>query len=74
MYYNRTKHMGIDFYFVRDWVAVKTLQVQFCNSKEQLADAFTKQLVSARFFTLQSSLWVLDTPLDSLGHISLSYK
>ncbi|XP_042950035.1 secreted RxLR effector protein 161-like [Carya illinoinensis] len=53
-------------------VAVKALQVKFCSSKDQLADVFTKPLVSDRFSLLRSSLRVLDTPFDSWGRISLS--
>ena len=29
-----TKHMEIDFYFVRDWVVDKTIQIRFIPSKE----------------------------------------
>lgn len=52
MYHSYTKHMDIDFYFVRDRVTTKTLQVQFYSSKYQLVNIFTKPLVSNRFFTL----------------------
>ncbi|KAF5471442.1 hypothetical protein F2P56_008232 [Juglans regia] len=72
VYHSRTKHMDIDFHFVRDRVAAKTLQVKFCSSKDQLADVFTKPLVSDRFSALRSSLRVFDTTLALRGRISIN--
>ena len=37
-YHARTKHIEIDYHFVRDRVASKTLMVKFLSSKDQLAD------------------------------------
>ncbi|XP_040999433.1 uncharacterized mitochondrial protein AtMg00810-like [Juglans microcarpa x Juglans regia] len=70
-HHSRTKHMDVDFHFVRDRVAAKTLQVQFCSNKDQLANVFTKPLVADRFFSLKSSLNVIDTAFDSRGRINL---
>ncbi|XP_040996025.1 uncharacterized mitochondrial protein AtMg00810-like [Juglans microcarpa x Juglans regia] len=56
VHHSHTKHMGINFHFIRDRVAAKTLQVSFCSSKDQLADVFTKSLVADRFSFLRSSL------------------
>jgi len=44
MFHARTKHIAIDFHFVRDLVAQKSLIVKFLSSKDQLADVFTKAL------------------------------
>ena len=40
----RTKHIEIDYHFVRERVAQKLLHIQFVPSKNQLADIFTKPL------------------------------
>jgi len=44
-----TKHVEIDFHFVRDRVADKSLVVQFVPSSDQITDVLTKPLVSAKF-------------------------
>ena len=40
----RTKHIEIDFHFVRERVADKLLDIRFISSKDQPTDGFTKAL------------------------------
>lgn len=49
-FHAQTKHIEIDFYFVRDKVAFKTLVVRLLSSKDILNDIFTKPIASAPFF------------------------
>jgi histone deacetylase 1/2 len=42
MFYARTKHIEVDFHFVREKVAMGALDVRFVSSEDQVADAFTK--------------------------------
>jgi hypothetical protein len=49
VFHARTKHVEIDFHFVRDHVADKSLQILFISCKDQLVDVLTKPIVSNRF-------------------------
>jgi hypothetical protein len=44
VFHARTKHIEVDFHFVREQVNQKQLQIQFISSKDQIADIFTKPL------------------------------
>ncbi|XP_057977789.1 uncharacterized protein LOC131164539 isoform X2 [Malania oleifera] len=70
VFHSKTKHMDIDYHFVRDRVAANSLKISFCSTNDQLANILTKQLVSDKFLHFATSLKVVDTPLDSRGRIS----
>ncbi|KAK1606697.1 hypothetical protein QYE76_030370 [Lolium multiflorum] len=42
VFHARTKHIEVDFHFVRERVAQKASEVRFVPSQDQLADGFTK--------------------------------
>jgi hypothetical protein len=42
VFHTRTKHVEVDFHFVREKVALGALKVRFVSSADQIADAFTK--------------------------------
>jgi len=65
LYHARTKHIEIDYHFVRDTVVKKTLDVWFISGQDQLADILTKPLAAARFIILKSNLNV-QLPTSSL--------
>jgi hypothetical protein len=44
IFHSRTKHIEIDFHFVRERVAQKLLEIRFIHTGDQLADGFTKAL------------------------------
>lgn len=60
----RTKHIELDFHFVREKVAAQIIQIQHVPSSDRIADVFTKPL-SKQFFTwLRNKLNIV--PLASL--------
>ena len=40
----RTKHIDIQYHFVRDYIERNIFKLQYINTKEQLVDALTKAL------------------------------
>ena len=61
IFHARTKHVEVDYHFVRDRVAKKKIVVRFISSQDQLADVLTKPLPHASFTYFRSKLHV-DSP------------
>jgi histone deacetylase 1/2 len=56
VFHARTKHIEVDFHFVRERVAKKLLHIKFISSKDQLADIFTKPLPLPLFQSCRRNL------------------
>lgn len=56
VFHARTKHIEIDFHFVRERVAQKLLSIRFINMEDQLADGFIKPLSEAKLIQFRNNL------------------
>jgi hypothetical protein len=68
VFHKWTKHVEIDFHFVRERVADKTTQVLFILSKDQITDVLTKLIVSTQFKWFCYKLNVCESPLNLRGN------
>lgn len=69
VFHARSKHIEVDYHFVREKVMARQLIVRHIPTSEQLADLFTKPLSVARFNYLKDKLMVQSDPTMTLrGH------
>lgn len=62
-FHTRTKHIKVDYHFVRDKVLRQTLRVKFVSGNDNFADIFTKPLAAPAFQSLHSKLLASTTPV-----------
>uniref|UniRef100_A0A2N9IQH8 Reverse transcriptase Ty1/copia-type domain-containing protein n=1 Tax=Fagus sylvatica TaxID=28930 RepID=A0A2N9IQH8_FAGSY len=65
VFHSRTKHIEVDYHFVRECVVRGDLHLHFISTEDQLADLFTKPLSTPRFLKLTSKL-MFSAPTHSL--------
>jgi histone deacetylase 1/2 len=56
VFHARTKHIEVDYHFVRERVARRLLDIRFIPSGDQLADGFTKSLSSRQLEAFRCNL------------------
>jgi hypothetical protein len=59
--HSRTKHIAIRYHFLRDHQQRGDIEIAYVNTKEQLADIFTKPLDEKTFTKLRNELNILDS-------------
>ncbi|CAH9115485.1 unnamed protein product [Cuscuta epithymum] len=62
VFHQRSKHIKIDYHFVREQVADGSLIVRHVPALDQIADIFTKAVGNSRFTSLRSKLHVDQSP------------
>lgn len=73
IFHARSKHVEVDYHFIREKVLSKVISVQYVDSKSQIADRFTKSLPVASFNDLKLKLMVFDTPMSLRGTVKQTH-
>jgi hypothetical protein len=59
--HSRTKHIAIRYHFLEDHQQKGDIEIAYINTKDQLADIFTKPLDEKTFTKLRNELNILDS-------------
>ena len=60
VFHERTKHIEVDYHFIREKIASECMTTSFVNSSDQLADVFTKSLRGPRIKYICNELGAFD--------------
>ena len=55
----KTEHIPIKYHFLREKVSQKVVKLEYIDTKEQIADIFTKSLTKEAFEHLRHKLGVI---------------
>lgn len=69
VFHARTKHIEIDYHFIREQVLNHHIALCHISSEAQIADIFTKALSVSRFQLLKSKLMVGNPPMSLQGSV-----
>jgi len=58
--HQRTKHVEVQYFFIREHVNLKRIEVKHIKTQEQLADPFTKSLSPVLFQRLRMDLNIIN--------------
>lgn len=67
IFHARTKHIKVDYHFVRDKVVNGDIVIKFVPTLSQAADLFTKGYTAACFLQLRHKLMICPCPLSLQG-------
>jgi hypothetical protein len=67
LYHARTKHIEVDYHFIREKVVNKDVKTSYISTDEQIADIFTKGLTTIHFLWLRDKLKVCSPPISFQG-------
>ncbi|KAM1941804.1 hypothetical protein ACFX13_029341 [Malus domestica] len=74
VFHARTKHIEIDYHYIRELVLAGLITVLYVNTEHQIADIHTKSLPKSRFHFLRSKLSLGAPPISLRGCKEISYS
>nr|GFB76944.1 retrovirus-related Pol polyprotein from transposon TNT 1-94 [Tanacetum cinerariifolium] len=70
--HSRTKHIAVRYHFIKEYVEKGTIELYFVKTDYQLADIFTKALLTDRFIYLVRRLGMRSLSLKELERLAKS--
>ena len=67
IFHSRNKHISIKFHYTRELVENDEIEFEFCSSKNQVANAFTKPIKADVFKKLKMMIRVIDFKSHLMG-------
>ena len=71
VFHSRTKHIEVDYHYVRECVLRRDLGIKFISSRDNFADIFTKSLPGPHFVFLRRKL-LTDSTQSLRGDVEIS--
>ncbi len=72
VYHARTKHIEVHYHFIREKVLAKEINLIHVNTKNQVANIFTKALGTYKLKKFRKMLGVLEVDLSLRGSVENS--
>ena len=67
MFHDKSKHIEINYHYIRDMVQKEAVKLQYVVMKEQIADVLMKPLARVKFEYFREKLGVLQIEVSSKG-------
>jgi hypothetical protein len=71
IYHARTKHVEVDYHFIREKVLYRDITISHLSTHDQCLDIFTKGLTAVRFLFLRTKLMIVACPISLRGSIKV---
>jgi len=68
VFHDKSKHIEIQYHFIRDMVQRGVVQLHHISTNEQIANIITKALSKGKFLVLRENIGLRDVPLLDKGH------
>ena len=72
--HSKTKHVPIKYHFLREQMSQKVVKLEYVDTKEQIANIFTKPLTRGYFSYLKQNMGVIPLPWDKTKNCTLLKK
>jgi hypothetical protein len=64
--HKRSKHIDVRYHFIREQIFKKTIEISYVNTREQLADAFTKAIDEISQSKIMAGLGIVEVPEEDV--------